>query len=251
MRLLTGILTALLAAASLHASVKGSETPSTHHYPTGDHAAAIERRVEHLLGKLTEEEKISLLAGDGNDGMSTIAIPRLGIPKLVMADGPQGVRAHGPACSFPSGIALAATWDPKLAYRYGEALGREARARGIHIQLGPGVNIARTPLNGRNFEYFGEDPFLTGKLSSEWIRGLQSQGVAATVKHYVGNDTEWRRMEIESVMNEQTLREIYLHPFLKAVESGGVWSLMSAYTKLHGFPSTATKQLPEEILKKE
>ena len=251
MRLLAGILAALLSAVSLHASVKGSGTPATRHYPTGDQAAAIERRVEHLLGKLTEEEKISLLAGDGNDGMSTIAIPRLGIPKLVMADGPQGVRAHGPACSFPSGIALAATWDPKLAFRYGEALGREARARGIHIQLGPGVNIARTPLNGRNFEYFGEDPFLTGKLSSEWIRGLQSQGVAATVKHYAGNDTEWRRMEIESVMNEQTLREIYLHPFLKAVESGGVWSVMSAYNKLNGFPSTSNRQLQEEILKKE
>jgi beta-glucosidase len=247
MRLLAGILAAVL----LHASVKGSGTPATRHYPTGDQAAAIERRVEHLLGKLTEEEKISLLAGDGNDGMSTIAIPRLGIPKLVMADGPQGVRAHGPACSFPSGIALAATWDPKLAFRYGEALGREARARGIHIQLGPGVNIARTPLNGRNFEYFGEDPFLTGKLSSEWIRGLQSQGVAATVKHYAGNDTEWRRMEIESVMNEQTLREIYLHPFLKAVESGGVWSVMSAYNKLNGFPSTSNRQLQEEILKNE
>lgn len=251
MRLLVGILSALLAAAPLHASVKRAEAPAVHPYPTGDQAAAIERRVEHLLGKLTQEEKISLLAGDGNDGMSTIAIPRLGIPKLVMADGPQGVRAHGPACSFPSGIALAATWDPKLAFRYGEALGREARARGIHIQLGPGVNIARTPLNGRNFEYFGEDPFLTGRLSSEWIRGLQSQGVAATVKHYVGNDTEWRRMEIESIMNEQTLREIYLHPFLKAVESGGVWSVMSAYNKLNGFPSTSNKQLQEEILKKE
>jgi len=251
MRHLVGILAVLLSAVSLQASVKGSETPVTHYYPTGDHAAAIERRVDHLLGKLAEEEKISLLAGDGNDGMSTIAIPRLGIPKLVMADGPQGVRAHGPACSFPSGIALAATWDPKLAFRYGEALGREARARGIHIQLGPGVNIARTPLNGRNFEYFGEDPFLTGKLSSEWIRGLQSQGVAATVKHYIGNDTEWRRMEIESVMNEQTLREIYLHPFLKAVESGGVWSMMSAYNKLNGFPSTSNKRLQEDILKKE
>lgn len=251
MRLFAAILAALLAADSLPASVKGPEAPAATHYPTGDQAAAIERRVEHLIGKLTEEEKISLLAGDGNDGMSTIAVPRLGIPKLIMADGPQGVRAHGPACSFPSGIALAATWDPKLAFLYGEALGREARARGIHIQLGPGVNIARTPLNGRNFEYFGEDPFLTGKLSSEWIRGLQSQGVAATVKHYVGNDTEWRRMEIESVMNEQTLREIYLHPFLKAVENGGVWSVMSAYNKLNGFPSTSNKQLQEEILKKE
>jgi beta-glucosidase len=251
MRLFAGILAALLVPGSIPASVKGPEAPAAPHYPTGDQAAAIERRVEHLLGKLTEEEKISLLAGDGNDGMSTIAVPRLGIPKLIMADGPQGVRAHGPACSFPSGIALAATWDPKLAFLYGEALGREARARGIHIQLGPGVNIARTPLNGRNFEYFGEDPFLTGELSSEWIRGLQIQGVAATVKHYVGNDTEWRRMEIESIMNEQTLREIYLHPFLKAVESGGVWSVMSAYNKLNGFPSTSNRQLQEEILKNE
>lgn len=251
MRFFPGILSALIATASLEASISGPVPPAASSYPAGDRAAAIERRVESLLGKLTEDEKISLLAGDGNDGMSTIDIPRLGIPKLVMADGPQGVRAHGPACSFPSGIALAATWDPKLAFRYGEALGREARARGIHIQLGPGVNIARTPLNGRNFEYFGEDPFLTGELSSEWILGLQSQGVAATVKHYVGNDTEWRRMEIESIMNEQTLREIYLHPFLKAVETGGVWSVMSAYNRLNGFPSTSNRELQEEILKKE
>jgi beta-glucosidase len=140
----------------------------------------LEQRVDNLLRELTLDEKIRLLAGDGTDGMSTVGIPRLGIPKLVMADGPQGVRAHGPACSFPSGIALAATWDPNLAYLYGQALGREARARGIHIQLGPGVNIARTPLSGRNFEYFGEDPFLTGEMASSWIRGLQSQGVVAT-----------------------------------------------------------------------
>ena len=251
MRLGAGLLFLLLASAPLRSEEQRTAEPSSPPNPSHHAPEVVERRVDHLLGKLTEEEKISLLAGDGNDGMSTIAIPRLGIPKLVMADGPQGVRAHGPACSFPSGIALAATWDPKLAFRYGEALGREARARGIHIQLGPGVNIARTPLNGRNFEYFGEDPFLTGELSSEWISGIQSQGVAATVKHYVGNDTEWRRMEIESVMNEQTLREIYLHPFLKAVESGRVCSVMSAYNKLNGFPSTSNKQLQEEILKKE
>jgi len=243
MKSLILILTSLAAALSaVDASLP---------YPEGEKAAAIEKRVDSLLGKLTQDEKISLLAGDGFDGMSTMAVPRLGISKLVMADGPQGVRAHGPACSFPSGIALAATWNLDLAFKYGAALGREARARGIHIQLAPGVNIARTPLNGRNFEYYGEDPFLTGEMASEYIKGLQSQGVAATVKHFVGNDTEWRRMEIESLMDEQSLREIYLRPFEKAVKKGGVWSVMSAYNKVNGSPSTSSDLLQTEILKNE
>lgn len=209
------------------------------------------QRVDTLLSRLTQEEKISLLAGDGYDGMSTVAIPRLGIPKLVMADGPQGIRAHGKACSFPSGIALAATWDPDLAFRYGQAIALEARARGIHIQLGPGANIARTPLNGRNFEYYGEDPFLAGVMAASWIKGLQGEGVAATVKHFVGNDTEWRRMEIETLIDEQTLREIYLRPFERAVREGGAWAVMSAYNKVNGFPSTSHQDLQEKILKKE
>ena len=220
-------------------------------YPTQQSPAEVEKRVSQLLSALTLDEKIGLLAGDGQDGMSTKAIPRLGIPKLVMADGPQGVRAHGPACSFPSGIALAATWDPTLAFRYGEALGREARARGIHLQLGPGVNIARTPLNGRNFEYFGEDPCLTGKMAAAWVRGLQSQGVTATVKHFVGNDAEWRRMEIDTLMDEQTLREIYLQPFYKTLMEGGAWSVMSAYNKLNGEQCTANTHLQQEVLKRE
>ncbi len=220
-------------------------------YPSILPSAAVEQRAEKILSQLTPDEKISLLAGDGFDDMSTIAIPRLGIPKLIMADGPQGIRAHGPACSFPSGIALAATWDTHLAYLYGEALGREARARGIHIQLGPGVNIARTPLNGRNFEYFGEDPYLTGEMAANWIRGLQSQGVTATVKHFVGNDEEWRRMEINSVMDEQTLREIYLEPFQKALQQGGSWAVMSAYNKLNGVACTANERLQNGILKSE
>ena len=255
MRTLCVSLAVLLPGLCLRAAEPAAPTApasSTHSpYPAGETARKIEARVEKLLSQLTHEEKVSLLAGDGFDGMSTIAIPRLGIPKLVMADGPQGIRAHGPACSFPSGIALAATWDRQLAFRYGEALGREARARGIHIQLAPGVNIARTPLNGRNFEYYGEDPYLTGELASEYILGLQSQGVAATVKHFVGNDTEWRRMEIESTMDGQTLREIYLQPFFKAVERGGVWSVMSAYNRLNGFPSTSNEALQNDILKKE
>jgi len=233
------------ASPSSEASLHGTPYPSTRP------AAEVEQRVEKLLGSLTPEEKISLLSGDGSDGMSTMAIPRLGIPKMIMADGPQGVRAHGPACSFPSGIALAATWDPKLAFRYGEALGREARARGIHIQLGPGVNIARTPLNGRNFEYYGEDPFLTGEMALNYIKGLQSQGVAATVKHFVGNDAEWRRMEIDSVMDEQTIREIYLQPFRKALLEGGAWTVMSAYNKLNGEHCTSNDRIQNGILKGE
>ena len=235
----------LLISPGLVAETPPSAAPSK--YPD----EVVEKRVDALLSKLTEKEKISLLSGDGFDGMSTEAIPRLGIPKLVMADGPQGIRAHGPACSFPSGIALAATWDRHLAFQYGEAIGREARARGIHIQLGPGVNIARTPLNGRNFEYYGEDPYLTGELASQWIRGVQSQGVVSTVKHFVGNDEEWRRMEIESLMDEQTLREIYLQPFQKAVRDGGVWAVMSAYNKINGYPSTANDHLQNGILKHE
>jgi beta-glucosidase len=240
---LHGVFQALLVAGAF-AALQAAPPPL---FPTN----GVEQRVDNLLSRMTEPEKISLLAGDSFDGMSTMAIPRLGIPKMVMADGPQGIRAHGPACSFPSGIALAATWDPALAYAYGSALGREARARGIQIQLGPGVNIARTPLNGRNFEYFGEDPLLTGIMAAEWIRGLQGEGVAATVKHFVGNDEEWRRMEIESVMDEQTLREIYLRPFEMAVKHGGVWSVMSAYNRLNGFPSTGNDRLQNGILKQE
>lgn len=225
--------------------------PERQAYPSLLPSVEVERKVQALLSRLTLDEKIDLLAGDGKDGMSTKAIPRVGIPKLVMADGPQGIREHGPACSFPSAIALAATWDKELAFDYGEALGKEARARGIHIQLGPGVNIARTPLSGRNFEYYGEDPYLAGEMAAEWIKGLQSQGVVATVKHFVGNDAEWRRLEIETVMNEQTLREIYLEPFRKAFQQGGSWSVMSAYNKLNGYPSTGNRYLLDGILKEE
>ena len=245
------VLLLLLTSAPLRSEEQRTAEPSPPPAPSHYAPEVVERRVDQLLSKLTKEEKISLLAGDAFDGMSTIAIPRLGIPKLVMADGPQGIRAHGPACSFPCGIALAATWDQSLAYEYGAAIGREARARGIHIQLGPGVNIARTPLNGRNFEYYGEDPYLTGEMASRWIQGVQAHGVVATVKHFVGNDEEWRRMEIESLMDEQTLREIYLLPFQKAVSQGGVWAVMSAYNKLNGFPSTGNDRLQNEILKLE
>lgn len=243
----TLILSLLLPPCILLAADQESVSP----YPSKYSSQEVEQRVSKLLSELTLDEKISLLSGDGFDGMSTIGIERLGIPKLVMSDGPQGIRAHGPACSFPSGVALAATWDPELAYQYGAALGREAKARGIQMLLGPGVNIARTPLNGRNFEYFGEDPYLTGELAAQWIRGLQSQGVTATVKHFIGNDEEWRRMEIETDMDEQTLREIYLQPFQKALLKGGAWSVMSAYNSMNGSPSTANDKLQIGVLRNE
>ena len=241
------ILCALLTPCGMRAQESVSSSPYPSKYP----ASEVQQRVSKLLSELTLDEKVSLLSGDGFDGMSTIAIDRLGIPKLVMSDGPQGIRAHGPACSFPSGIALAATWDTGLAYQYGAALGREAKARGIQMLLGPGVNIARTPLNGRNFEYFGEDPYLTGEMAAQWIRGIQAQGVTATVKHFIGNDEEWRRMEIETDMDEQTLREIYLQPFQKALLKGGAWSVMSAYNRINGSPSTANDKLQIGVLRNE
>ena len=241
------ILGALLTPCGMRAQESVSSSPYPSKYP----ASEVQQKVSRLLSELTLDEKIKLLCGDSFDGMSTIAIDRLGIPKLVMSDGPQGIRAHGPACSFPSGIALAATWDTGLAYQYGAALGREAKARGIQMLLGPGVNIARTPLNGRNFEYFGEDPYLTGEMAAQWIRGIQAQGVTATVKHFIGNDEEWRRMEIETDMDEQTLREIYLQPFQKALLKGGAWSVMSAYNRINGSPSTANDKLQIGVLRNE
>jgi beta-glucosidase len=232
-------------------TIFGADQMTLSPYPSKFPSSEVDLRVSKLLSELTLDEKISLLSGDSFDGMSTIAIDRLGIPKLVMSDGPQGIRAHGPACSFPSGVALAATWDPVLAYQYGAALGREAKARGVQMLLGPGVNIARTPLNGRNFEYFGEDPYLTGEMAAQWIRGLQAQGVTATVKHFIGNDEEWRRMEIDTEMDEQTLREVYLQPFQKAVLKGGAWSVMSAYNRINGSASTENDKLQIDVLRKE
>jgi beta-glucosidase len=150
----------------------------------------VDARVDSLLKKLTLDEKIDLIGGV--DDFYIRAIEKIGLPRLKMADGPVGVRNYGPSTVF-GGIGLAATWDPELAARIGATIGQDARARGVHFMLGPGVNIYRAPMNGRNFEYFGEDPFLASRIAVAYVSGMQSQGVSATIKHFMGNNSEFDR----------------------------------------------------------
>jgi beta-glucosidase len=151
----------------------------------------VDKRADAILSRMTLEEKIDMLGGI-ND-MFIRPLPRLGLPAFKMADGPLGVRNYGPATAMAGGIGLAASWDPALASRVGKEIGRDARAKGVHFMLGPGVNIYRAPMNGRNFEYFGEDPYLASQIAVGYIEGMQSQGVSATVKHFLANNSEFDR----------------------------------------------------------
>jgi len=210
---------------------------------------AVESRVDALLSKMTLDEKITLIGGI-ND-FYTRAIPRLGIPALRMSDGPLGVHDYGPATAYPAGIALAASWDTELAKRVGEAMGQDARARGVNFILAPGMNIYRAPMNGRNFEYFGEDPFLAGRIAVSMIQGIQSQGVMATAKHYAANNQEYGRMDHSSDVDERTLREIYLPAFEASIKEGKVGAVMDAYNLVNGVYMTENDYLNNVILKKE
>jgi len=210
---------------------------------------AIEQRIDVMLGKLTTAEKIQLIGGTEN--FYTFAAPSIGLPQLKMSDGPLGVRTWGPSTAYPAGVALAATWDPKLAEREGVALGQDARARGVHFLLAPGVNIYRAPMNGRNFEYFGEDPYLAAHMDVGYIDGVQSQGVCATVKHYAANNSEYDRHNINSVVDERTLRELYLPAFQAAVQQAHVCAVMDSYNLVNGEHSTQNKVLNIDILKKD
>lgn len=225
-------------------------------------AQPAEARVEDLLKRLTVEEKISLLHGDSK--FTTAAIPRLGIPRRWMSDGPHGVREDiGPDTWNPAGrtddfstcmpalVALAATWNPETATAYGSTIGSEALHRGKHILLAPGLNIQRTPLCGRNFEYMGEDPFLTSRMAVGYIKGVQSQKVAACAKHFAANNHEQDRGSINVEMDERTLREIYLPAFKAAVQDGGVWAVMGAYNKFHGQHCCENDYLLDKVLKGE
>src|SRR5487761_1793345 len=196
-------------------------------------AAAVEVRVDALVQQMTLDEKIELLAGS-RDGFHTAAIPRLGIPALKMSDGQMGLRNEGPSTAFPAGIGLAATWNTRMAFRMGQAMGLEARARGVHILLAPAVNIQRVAVDGRNFEYYGEDPYLTGQVAVGFIRGVQSEGVIATVKHFAANNQEYQRRSISAEIDERTLHEIYLPAFKAAVQQGHVWAVMAAYNRVNG-----------------
>ena len=207
-----------------------------------------EVRVDSLLKQLTLEEKIDLISGV--DNFYIRANERIGLPKLRMADGPVGVRNYGPSTVF-GGIGLAATWDPKLAQRIGAVIGEDARARGVHFMLGPGVNIYRAPMCGRNFEYFGEDPFLSARTAVAYIKGVQSQGVSATIKHYIGNNQEYDRHNIDSVIDERTMREIYLPAFEAAVKEARVGAIMDSYNLTNGVHMTQNGYLNTDVARKE
>jgi beta-glucosidase len=208
----------------------------------------MEKKIDKLLKKMTLEEKVSLWHGCSSFEVG--GIKRLGIPKIRMTDGPQGVR--GPVSTyFPTGIAMASSWNEKLMQEIGSALGDETRKAGCNVLLGPGVNIMRTPLGGRNFEYFGEDPFLAGKSAAAYIRGIQSRNISPCVKHFVANNQEWCRTSGSSEVDERSLREIYLKAFKIACDEGGSWALMSSYNKVNGVFASANRHLQQDILKNE
>ena len=209
--------------------------------------------VEHLLKQLDLEEKVSLLAGQ--DFWSLPPIDRIGLRSLVMSDGPIGVRGTGwapddPSVALPSPTALAAAWDPALAETAGSLLGQEARRKGVHVLLGPTVNLQRTPLGGRHFECYSEDPLLSGEIAAGFVRGVQRHGVGTTVKHLVGNDFETDRMEADVRIGDRALRELYLAPFERVVSAGG-WGVMSAYNGVNGSPMASNGVIQDGILKRE
>jgi beta-glucosidase len=203
--------------------------------------------------ELTVDEQVALLAGA--DMWHTVAIERAGVPALRMSDGPNGVRGTrftGPASAcFPCGVSLAASFDPALVEEVGRALGDEARAKGARLLLAPTVNLHRTPIGGRNFECYSEDPHLTARMAVAYIRGVQSRGVGCCVKHFVANDTEHERMTISSEVDERTLRELYLVPFEAAVHDAGVRSVMSSYNRINGTYAADHRRLLTDLLRDE
>lgn len=223
--------------------------------------ASIDQKIDAVIGKLTLEEKIAMLHANGV--FSSAGVSRLHIPDLMTDDGPLGVRdevkegwgsAHlttDSATFFPNGSALAATWNPELAYRYGHDLGEEARARGKYIMLAPAFNIARTPLCGRTYEYYSEDPFLNARLAVQSVKGIQSQHIAACVKHFALNNQEIERGRISVEVDERALREIYLPAFKAAITEGNAWTIMSAYNKIRGVYCSENNYLLRKILKGE
>ncbi len=191
---------------------------------------SVDQRVDDLLSRMTLEEKISLLGGTG---FATKPIERLGIPELKMSDGPLGVRWEK-STAFPAGTAMAASWDTSLIYKVGKSIGEELKGKGRNVILGPCVNIARLPMGGRDFESYGEDPYLASRMAVSYIEGVQSEGVAATVKHFAANNQEYERGFVDVQVDHRTLNEIYLPAFKAAVEEAKVLCVMSAYNKING-----------------
>jgi beta-glucosidase len=213
-----------------------------------------ESAVERALAALDLETKVRLVSGQ--DSWTLPAVPAIGLASLVMSDGPVGVRgtqwtSADPAVTLPSPTALAATWDTELAREVGRLLGQEARRKGVHLLLAPTVNLHRSPLGGRHFECYSEDPLLTAEIGAAYVAGVQDQGVGATVKHYVGNDSETDRFTVDVRVDERTLREMYLAPFETIVTRAGVWAVMAAYNTVNGTTMTEHTPLIRGVLKGE
>ncbi|MFI1395301.1 beta-glucosidase [Streptomyces sp. NPDC020681] len=216
--------------------------------------ARIEAAVGTALAKLDLDAKAQLLAGQ--DMWSLPALPEIGLKSLVMSDGPIGVRgvrwsADDPSVALPSPTALAATWDPALARRAGTLLAQEARRKGVHVLLAPTVNLHRSPLGGRHFECYSEDPYLTGEIGTGYVQGVQSGGVGTTVKHFVANDAETERFTVDNLIEPRALRELYLAPFETIVENARPWGLMAAYNQVNGATMTEHHHLQNEVLRGE
>ncbi len=223
--------------------------------------AVTEAKITALLKKMTLEEKIGMI--HGNSSFTSAGVKRLGIPELTMSDGPHGVRPeHGrgwdllnkgndSSTYLPTGITLASTWNPTLGYAFGSVLGSEAKYRGKDIILGPGINIMRTPLNGRNFEYMSEDPYLVSRMVVGYVKGVQSQGISACVKHFLANNQEIHRSGINVLMSERALHEIYMPGFKAAITEGGANAVMGAYNKFRGQYCTYNDYLVNKVLKGE
>lgn len=222
----------------------------------------MKRDLNLMIEGMTLEEKASLCSG--LNFWRTKPIDRLGIPSIMLTDGPHGLRKQEggsgdhlgigdsvPSTCFPSGSALGASWDVDLIEQIGAAIGAECQAEDVHIVLGPALNIKRSPLCGRNFEYFSEDPYLSAEIAASHIRGVQSQGIGTSVKHYAVNNQEHRRMSVDAVVDERSLREIYLHGFEGAVKQSQPWTVMAAYNKVNGTYATENEYLLTEILRKE
>ena len=250
----------ILSAAVLFSTVCFAQKKDTPVYLNPN--APVEERVEDALSRMTLEEKVGMTTAQSK--FSSRGVPRLGIPEVWHTDGPHGIRpevlwdewdqagwTNDSCTAFPALINLAATWDKEMSLLYGRSIGEEARYRKKDILLGPGINICRTPLNGRNFEYMGEDPYLAGQMVVPYIKGVQENGVAACVKHYAVNNQEFQRTQSNSVVDDRTLYEIYLPAFKAAVVEGNAWAIMGSYNLYNGQFNCHNKKLLVDILKGE
>lgn len=212
-----------------------------------DKNAPVEARVLDLVSKMTLEEKIDYIGG--HRGFYIRGIERLGLPEIKLTDGPVGTHKDGKSTAYPASVLSAATWDTALVYELGRQLGRDSRARGVHVLLAPGVNILRAPMGGRNFEYFTEDPLLNARMAVAYVKGLQDEKVVATVKHYAANNQEWDRHNVSSDIDERTLHEIYLPAFKAAVQEAKAGSIMNSYNLINGVHASQHDELNNKILR--